>query len=1026
MTYMASVFSFLLFLTATIYLFWGIYSINLNPKIKINRVFLFLCISLSIWSFGLGAANSASSIGEVLFWRRFAAIGWTTFYAIMLHFTLLLTSAKRIIKGKIGLVVIYIPALISTYIFAISSKLATSQYNFVKSPLGWTNISLNNNYDLFFKLYYMVFCIAIFFLVWQWKKSFKDDKSIRRINAVLLGLVTSLFLGSLTDMVANNVLSMPIPQMAPLFLLLTTWIIYYSSRYYGLIKRRTIEKDEIIITEDEQKKIFNNLSLAFFLGGVVSFSAEYLPLLQGGRGNMKLAIYKGGFLISVGICIYIAQAIKQELTREFLTVSLLLISIPVVTLYFIETASVTVWALPIIIIISSLVFSKQTLLILATVTAIVTQRIVWILKPQAVVYVDKYSYIGRIGFLVCAGLIGLYINKIYVGKIKENKYQTAFQKMNAELSLDFSAINQENFNKKVNKLLGTIGEFFQVDRTYLFIRNHKENNMLYSNEWCRAGIDSELEILLEMPAEVVSWWFNRFKKDNVIYMEDIKQIKKDAFEKYANSIEINVKSVITIPIMANGKLQGVVGLDSVKEKKHWSRENIKLLKIMVNLVANGLTQVKSAKRIEFMAYYDQLTELPNRFLFEEEVRKAIKKADENAKRIGIIFIDLDNFKVINDTMGHNSGDDLLKDVGMKFLKQVEKTNLVARFGGDEFMILLNDITDSKDVVKIADKVMSIFEESFRIKDQEFVVTASAGISMYPADGQDATALIKNADTAMYEAKSKGKSRYAFCTREMKEKIKNNVTLSNDLHKALENNEFLIYYQPQVDVITGRIRGMEALLRWVHPKRGMISPGVFIPLAEENNLINSIGEWVLKTACAQNKRWQNMGLDHTSIAVNLSGIQFLNPHLADAVEEILEETGLEPKYLELEITESIAIEGANHALETLNKLKAIGVAIAIDDFGTEYSSLSRLKMLPVDRIKIDMQFIRGIETDEKDRAVTNVIINLAKSLGLNVLAEGVETQPQLDFLIEKKCDFVQGYYYYKSMPAEEMEAILKAT
>ena len=339
------------------------------------------------------------------------------------------------------------------------------------------------------------------------------------------------------------------------------------------------------------------------------------------------------------------------------------------------------------------------------------------------------------------------------------------------------------------------------------------------------------------------------------------------------------------------------------------------------------------------------------------------------------------------------------------------------------MILLNNIKDSNEVKRIAEKVMEIFIEPFIINNQEFIVTGSAGVSIYPVDGEEADELIKNADTAMYQAKFKGKNQYALCTNHMKEKVQNDVALSNDLHKALDNNELLVYYQPQIDLSTGAISGVEALLRWVHPSRGMIPPGIFIPLAEKSNLINGIGEWVLKEAIAQTKRWQDMGLGHIPVAVNLSGMQFINPNLAEKVGLILKQTGLDPKYLELEITEGIAIKEENNALETLNKLKAIGITIAIDDFGTEYSSLNRLKMLPIDRIKIDMQFIQGIEKNKKDQAITMVIINLAKSLGLNVLAEGVETVPQLEFLTQKMCDYVQGYYYYKPMPAQELEKIL---
>lgn len=277
---------------------------------------------------------------------------------------------------------------------------------------------------------------------------------------------------------------------------------------------------------------------------------------------------------------------------------------------------------------------------------------------------------------------------------------------------------------------------------------------------------------------------------------------------------------------------------------------------------------------------------------------------------------------------------------------------------------------------------------------------------------------------MYQAKGQGKNQYALCTIEMKEEIRQSMLLSNDLYRALERDELIVYYQPQIDLATKQINGVEALLRWIHPKHGMISPGIFIPLAEKSNLINTIGNWVLKTACAQNKKWQDMGLAPLRMGVNLSGIQFINAPVVECVRSVLAESGLNPQDLELEITESIAIKDASHTINILNQLKDLGVSIAIDDFGTEYSSLARLKELPIDRLKIDIQFIQGLEDNEKDRAITLVIINLAKSLGLNVIAEGVENQAQVDFLKANRCDDIQGFYHYKPMPAKEVEKILK--
>jgi EAL domain-containing protein (putative c-di-GMP-specific phosphodiesterase class I) len=340
-------------------------------------------------------------------------------------------------------------------------------------------------------------------------------------------------------------------------------------------------------------------------------------------------------------------------------------------------------------------------------------------------------------------------------------------------------------------------------------------------------------------------------------------------------------------------------------------------------------------------------------------------------------------------------------------------------------LLLNNISSREAAAKIAGSVLGMFNEPVILNGQEIFVTASAGVALYPKDGEDVETLIKNADIAMYRAKSRGKNQYLLCSENMKDEVVEEIKLTNLLYRAQERNQLTLFYQPQIQLGTNKIVGLEALLRWKLPDLGMVPPLRFIPLAERTGLINPIGEWVIRTACQQNKMWQDMGLGKLRMAVNLSVNQLRNSRLVSQIEGILKETGLPAEFLELEITESVASSQTDHLIRVLSNLKELGVSISIDDFGTQYSSLSRLKMLPIDRIKMEMQFVHGIEGSEKDKAISLVIINLAKSLGVKVLAEGVETVSQLDFLNQKMCDEVQGFYFYKPMPAEEIEKILRA-
>lgn len=1020
---MLYVFSTLFLLGVLISLFWGIYIIRLNPKSDINRLFALICMTLSVWSFGFFVANLSRDLSTAILWRRFSALGWTTIFSFILHYLLLITNKERNVKFNKYIFLLYIPAIIIMYVFAISNNLSQVQYNLVKIDYGWSNVAVNNGWDYFYYLYYSLYMVLSLVIVWKWKERLKDKIKIKQAKLVFGAIISAGLLGSLTDLFASTLLAKPFPQMAPLFVLIPVWSLYYPARRYDLVNYEKYDRRDSIISGKDRKKIFNNLSLAFYISGVLAFVSEYIPYMDK-KDSFKLALIKALTLIGIGIIVRLIQNIRREALKESLTILVLVLSIPLALLQYLKYGSLTVWAFPMIIMISSVIFSNLTLLIWTSVISITTQVLIWLLRPEITVVIDKYDYILRIGMFIVAFFTGFYINKIYLSKIKENKHQLEFQQMASDVLLEFVSLNQENFNEKVNYLLERIGKFYNIDRTYLFTINHKYKTMTYSNEWCNLEINAEVGTIEEIPLEVFSWWIDQLKNKNLVYIENVDFMPNQARAEQEQLRRQGVKSLLSVPVMGDGKIQAFIGIDSVTSTKEWSRENIDLLNIMANILSSGIMQIKADKEIEHMAYYDSLTKLPNRFLFEDRVNKAIEVSKRTSKNISIIFIDLDNFKSVNDTLGHQGGDILLQQVAEGLQDLLSRTDIVARFGGDEFMIMINNVSSKETIIKMADKIMDLFSEVSIVQGQEFSVTASAGIAIYPEDGEDSDSLVKNADIAMYEAKAKGKNQYALCTKKMKDELLINTELSNDLSQAIENDELVVFYQPQIDLTTRKIIGVEALLRWIHPEKGVISPGIFIPVAEKNGLINKIGEWVLKTACRQNKKWQDMGLDKILMAVNLSPIQMKSPNIAETIGRIINESGIEAKYMELEITESFAINETKYAVEVLSSLKKIGVSIAIDDFGTEYSSLNRLKLLPIDQIKIDMQFVQGIETNEKDQAIIMVIINLAKSLGLSSLAEGVETKDQLSFLDKNNCDHVQGYYYHRPMPAEEVEKVLK--
>jgi diguanylate cyclase (GGDEF)-like protein len=485
------------------------------------------------------------------------------------------------------------------------------------------------------------------------------------------------------------------------------------------------------------------------------------------------------------------------------------------------------------------------------------------------------------------------------------------------------------------------------------------------------------------------------------------------------------------PLFVQGRVVGVMVFVSL-EKDTFTSEFAELLQRLVGNVSFALEnfdradeKTRADERIEYLASHDSLTNLPNREMFNGMLRRTIDAAERYQRRFAVLFVDLDRFKVINDSLGHDAGDMLLVEIGGRLRRALRSSDVVARLGGDEFVVILEEATERHEVERIAGELLSVLCQPFQLSGHECHTTASIGIAMYPSDGTDMQTLTKNADMAMYLAKEDGKNGFRFFTKEIKTQSIERLTLESALRRALEREQFSLHYQPKVDMASGQITGVEALLRWIHPDLGIVSPGQFIPLAEETGLIVPIGRWVLKEACAQNMAWQRCGLRPVTMAVNLSPRQFADAHLLHDVDEALLASGMSPVLLQLEVTESMVMRNVSRAIKVLDAIQSRGIRLAIDDFGTGYSSMSLMKQFPIDTIKIDRSFVRDLPNDSEDQAIAQAIISMGKALGMTIIAEGVETVEQETFLRNHACDEMQGFLFSKPLPPKQMADLLRA-
>lgn len=1014
------IYSVILLMTCGLAVACGVYFLYEN-RIKVqNSLFLALVVSLVIWAFGFALEVGAQELQISLIGRRIAPIGCGMMASITLHLVLSLTEQVKRIKKWWVYVLIYLPGVITTAAFTLLPFFGVNSDAPLKTSFGWMYISGLDGWDIFYYIYAILYPLIAGYILVERKKYALSVNHQKNFILLAMAIIFSFVISVIVD-VLPALFRIQFPRLSafPMMILIIAFSHFGGRNQPSPVQWQTTSR--MVLSKAVGTRVYSLFGLGIMASGIALFFST--SRIDDSHSLLSASLVSG-LLILTGLLLLIVDFLRLSETFKEMQVSMTLSFItPLIVLWFAGAKLFVVWAIFFPLIVISLMFNRRVILITLIVTSLLTTLFQWAFLPEARLTISTVDHIIRLGILGSIVLFAFYVNKNFTSRLRENVNHITMQSIASEISSLFVSVNEQNIDEKLYTTLKRCGEFIECDRAYIALLADNQNEIRYSIEWTAQGISSQIREFEKFFKEMHPKLLRQLKTEQFVMLKDVAALPFTAGKIKQQLISQGIRSMVVVAMMSNGKIIGFLGFNANKTMGDWNLDSPMFIDIANSIIADALTKVADERELNYMAFYDQLTGLPNRVLFNQKLQQALTRAEDCQKMVSIAFLDLDSFKAVNDALGHAQGDRLLKEVARILSSVVRHQDVVGRFGGDEFILLFNQISETAEVIRVMERLIDILQKPILLDDQEFFISVSAGIATYPLDGQTPETLIQNADTAMYHAKALGKNQFVLCSEKMKVEIQDRIQLTNLLYRAQEKNQLVLHYQPQMDIENHQITGVEALLRWDLPEHGLVLPGKFIPIAEQTGLIQSMGAWVLEEACKTGANWHSKGFSELKVSVNISVNQMRSPHFVDTVSAILNKTGFTPASLVLEITEGVTNSNTEAMIAVFHRLKQLGVQITIDDFGTEYSSLSRLKVLPVDRIKIDMQFILGIEKNQKDQAISRVIINLAKSLNLRVIAEGVETEAQLLFLYQRMCDEAQGFYFYRPMPAHEITQIL---
>ncbi|MBS4008312.1 MAG: EAL domain-containing protein [Clostridium sp.] len=1012
--------SVIFLLASAVYFFYGILVLSYNGSSTQHRVLFCSFLCLSWWAFAFSIANSAPDFETTLLWRRLASVGWGIYYSLLLHYILILTEKNTLLQKYWLYLLIYMPATLNVFLYGIYDRTVHASYHLLKTPLGWVNVAGVKTLDIPHLASYLVFTLASVIFLFHW--GITSQKRTKRKIALIIGGSTffALIIGTLTEHLINAFFQVDFPQIGPIVILIPALAMFYCIRRYGLMQQiskvMSTEKNQML-SDYAQARLFLYLALASLLGSYIGFATLYFANLA----SLTISLYFGAVLMLAGIIIFVTRTLNLKADLKDTIIGLVLaITLLALTLIIYEFTKSHSWNVTIIFVMVAIIFSDKKIIFLTGISLLLSLLWSWVKAPVNPIMFAEVDHVVRI--IVMAIMFGYVysVNRIFRQAITENQKKAGREELLSEIAATLMSVDENNIDVKLKTVMTKWSSHLQAKCVKIFFLADAQTTVKKTYQLCDGEISSAVTFSATEQEEIFAAAIS-LSREVSGSLEINTLTGGEAESQWAEKIKTGLLSVI--PLKNANQLIGIATIEKTVSKPGLEEEQQITSAILARMVTDVWLKIEGDKKIKHEAYYDSLTGLPNRLHFTDRLRQATDEALQTDKLIGVLFVDIDSFKSVNDALGHLGGDLFLQQVGQRLRENVREDDEVARFGADEFLIMLTQAKNLAEIENMVTLVLEGLKKPIMLREQKFFISVNIGVAVCPIDGYEPDDLLKNANIAMYVSKEIGKNRYALCSAAMKEDAQVSVTLTNDLYLALERNELFLHYQPQYNARTEEITGAEALLRWRHPRLGMISPAIFIPLAEKSGQISNIGAWTISQSCRQNKKWQATGLKPITIAVNLSLAQFMDANLATIVKNALAESGLEPKFLELEITESIAAHDSQNIALTMDRLKTLGVKITIDDFGSGYSSFDRFRDIAVDKLKIDMRFVHGIETNKKDREIIKVILQLGKAFGIKVVAEGVEKERQLLFLRENSCDEIQGYYFHKPMSAGKLGEIL---